>query len=267
MFDILTTFPESVEGPLSYSILGRARETGVITVRVTNIRDFATDRHRTTDDGPFGGGAGMVMKPEPLMAAVEHVRALPPGPEGLTIVLSPQGRVLSHEVAEELADQPRLVLVCGHYEGMDERVIELVADMEVSLGDYVVTGGELAAVVVVDVVSRLVPGVLGHPDSSTLDSFAGDGLLDYPHYTRPREFRGLAVPDVLLSGNHAEIAKWRRRQSVRRTRERRPDLLRTAKLTDEDLGYLEDLEEEKEQEPSSGGRAAVPPDRPEEGQP
>lgn len=242
VFDILTTFPESLSGPLDTSILGRARERGLVSVRVTNIRDFATGRHRTTDDAPFGGGVGMVMKPEPLVAAIEHVQALPPGPGGLTVILSPQGERLTQRLAERLVEEPRLILVCGHYEGIDERVYELAADLELSIGDYVMTGGELAAAVVVDVVARLVPGVLGHPDSPAQDSFAGDGLLDYPHYTRPREFRGLRVPEVLLSGHHAEVEQWRRREALARTRHRRPDLLESARLSREDLEYLRYLE-------------------------
>lgn len=244
VFDILTTFPESVDEPLKYSIIGRAREAGIIDVRVRNIRDYCADRHRTTDDYPFGGGAGMVMKPEPLMTAIDAVRELPPGPVGLVVILSPQGRTLTQGVAEELVKHERLICVCGHYEGIDERVVSLSDGIEISIGDYVVTGGELAAVVLVDVVSRLVPGVVGHPDSPVLDSFSGDGLLDYPHYTRPREFRGQSAPDVLLSGNHAEIDRWRRQESIRRTRARRPELLETAKLNDEDLRFLEALEEE-----------------------
>jgi tRNA (guanine37-N1)-methyltransferase len=243
IFDVLTTFPESFGGPLSESIIGRARESGLISLRVFNIRDFTTDRHRSTDDAPFGGGAGMMMKPAPLVSAIAFVRAVPPGPVGPVILMSPQGRRLDQGVAEELSGHPRLVLVCGHYEGVDERVVELCIDEELSIGDYVVTGGEVAAAVVIDVVARMVPGVVGHPDSPLLDSFAGDGLLDYPHYTRPREFRGLSVPDVLLSGHHAEIDKWRRRQSVERTFVRRPDLLERARLTKDDRELIRRLGE------------------------
>jgi tRNA (guanine37-N1)-methyltransferase len=207
-------------GPFEESIVKRARDFGVLDLRITDIRDFATDRHRTADDAPYGGGPGMVMKPGPLFAAVEAVR----DQGSRVILLSPQGRLFNQAVAVELSTLPRLVLVCGHYEGVDERVHQHLVDDELSIGDYVLTGGELAAMVIVDAVVRLLPGVLGSSESALDESHAG-GLLEYPHYTRPAEFRGWQVPDVLLSGNHAEIARWRRRQALERTRQRRPDLL------------------------------------------
>jgi tRNA (guanine37-N1)-methyltransferase len=207
-------------GPFEESIVKRARDFGVLDLRITDIRDFATDRHRTADDAPYGGGPGMVMKPGPLFAAVEAVR----DQDSRVILLSPQGRLFNQAVAVELSTLPRLVLVCGHYEGVDERVHQHLVDDELSIGDYVLTGGELAAMVIVDAVVRLLPGVLGSSESALDESHAG-GLLEYPHYTRPAEFRGWQVPDVLLSGNHAEIARWRRRQALERTRQRRPDLL------------------------------------------
>ena len=219
-FDILTLFPEMFGGPLGHSILGRASERGLIDIHLTDIRDFATDRHRTVDDYPYGGGPGMVMKPEPIFAAVEAVAR-----EGSPIILlSPRGRLFTQRVAMELAEREQLVLICGHYEGVDERVREHLATDELSIGDYVLTGGELAAMVVVDAVGRLVPGVLGDDESADDESHA-QGLLEYPHYTRPPEFRGWRVPDVLLSGNHAEIARWRRRQALLATARHRPDLL------------------------------------------
>ena len=207
-------------GPLGHSILSRASERGLIDIHLTDIRDFAKDRHRTVDDYPYGGGPGMVMKPEPIFAAVEAVAR-----KGSPIILlSPRGRLFTQRVAMELAEREQLVLICGHYEGVDERVREHLATDELSIGDYVLTGGELAAMVVVDAVGRLVPGVLGDDESADDESHA-QGLLEYPHYTRPPEFRGWRVPDVLLSGNHAEIARWRRRQALLATARHRPDLL------------------------------------------
>jgi tRNA (guanine37-N1)-methyltransferase len=236
-FDVLTTFPEVFEGPLGSSIMGRARERELVDCRVHNIRDWTHDRHRTTDDYPFGGGVGMVMKPEPVCEAVRDLQGQPA--EGLVILTTPQGEVLDHQLVEELAGEERLILLCGHYEGVDERVSDLVVDREISVGDYVVTGGELPALIIMDAVIRLVPGVLGAEESAQADSFAWDGLLDCPHYTRPREYEGHSVPDVLLSGNHGEIAKWRRAQAIKRTAERRPDLLATAELSDEERDFAE----------------------------
>jgi tRNA (guanine37-N1)-methyltransferase len=218
--DVLTLFPEMFAGPLDHSILGRAIERGLLQVQLTNPRDFTTDRHRTVDDYPYGGGPGMVMKPGPIFAAVESL-AQPGSP---IILLSPQGRVFNQVIAAELARQPRLIVICGHYEGVDERVREHLATDELSIGDYVLTGGELAAMVVIDAVARLLPGVLGAEASAGEESHS-QGLLEYPHYTRPPEFRGWTVPEILLSGHHAEIARWRRQQSLLRTAQRRPDLL------------------------------------------
>ena len=218
--DVLTLFPEMFAGSLGHSIVRRAIERGLLRVELTDIRAFATDRHRTVDDYPYGGGPGMVMKPDPIFAAAESV-ARPGSP---IILLSPQGRRFTQQIATELASHEHLTLVCGHYEGVDERVRESLATDELSIGDYVLTGGELPAMVVIDAVARLLPGVLGSDDSTGEESHSA-GLLEYPHYTRPAEFRGHAVPEILLSGNHAEIARWRRRQSLLRTAERRPDLL------------------------------------------
>ena len=217
--DVVTLFPEMF-APLQHSILGRAIEQGLLAVSYLNPRDFTADRHRTVDDYPYGGGPGMVMKAEPIFLAVESVAS----PESAIILLSPAGRVFSQTVAAELAAHDHLVLICGHYEGVDERVREHLATDELSIGDYVLTGGELAAMVVVDAVARLLPGVLGHAESAGDESHS-HGLLEYPQYTRPPTFRGWPVPDRLLSGHHAEIAKWRRRQSLERTAARRPDLM------------------------------------------
>jgi tRNA (guanine37-N1)-methyltransferase len=222
-FDVLSLFPEFFEGPLQSTILGRAAEHGHVEYRVTDIRDFATDKHSKADDLPYGGGAGMVMKPEPLVGAIENAAAS--APEGATrVLLTPQGEPLTQKMAEELADEPGLILVCGRYEGVDERVRAGWVDREVSIGDYVLSGGEPAAVVLIDAVTRLIPGVLGNRESIEEESFRGS-RLEYPHYTRPREFRGMRVPDVLLSGNHQKIEDWRAERALERTRERRPDLL------------------------------------------
>jgi tRNA (guanine37-N1)-methyltransferase len=221
-FDVFTLFPGVFQPYLESSILQRAQEKGLIGVALHNIRDWTHDRHHVTDDAPYGGGGGMVMKAEPIFTAVESVLGAPPACP--LIYLSPQGRQFTTAVAQELAAQPRLGLLCGRYEGIDERVIENLVTDQISIGDYVLTGGELPAMVLIDAVSRFIPGVLGDPDGAFDDSF-GDGLLEYPHYTRPEEFRGWRVPDVLLSGNHALIAKWRKEQSMLRTRKQRPDLL------------------------------------------
>ncbi len=224
--EILTLFPRMVAAPLEESILGKARAKGLLRVRVTDIRDFAEGKHRVTDDVPYGGGAGMVMKPEPLVGAIEAAKEREP--QAKVVLLSPQGRRFDQDKALELSRMPALVLVCGRYEGVDERVLRWV-DEELSLGDFVLTGGELAALAVVDAVARLLPGVLGNELSAQSESFAGEGLLEGPQYTRPPEFRGLRVPEVLLSGDHARIAGWRREQAMARTRERRPDLLEQQK--------------------------------------
>jgi len=236
-FDILTLFPEMFEGVFSVGMLRKARQAGLLTVAAHNLRDYAVDKHRTTDDTPYGGGGGMVMKPEPIYRAVESL--LDEG-EAPVILLSPQGRLFTYEVARELSRQSRLILICGRYEGVDERVREGLATDEISIGDFVLSGGEIAAMAIVEATVRLLPGVLGDPGAAFEDSHA-EGLLEYPHYTRPPAFRGMDVPEPLLSGNHAEIVRWRRREALRRTLERRPDLLRKARLSQEDVEYLEGL--------------------------
>ncbi len=240
-FDIFTLLPEVFPPYLESSILLRARQRGLIDVRVHNIRDHARDKHHTTDDVPYGGGGGMVMKPEPVTEAVESGLGLQPGstPDFPVILLTPQGRVFTQAIAAELAGKDEIALICGRYEGVDERIRLRVVTDEISIGDYVLTGGELPALILVDAVSRLLPGVLGDPDGATDDSHAS-GLLEYPHYTRPPEFRGEGVPEVLLSGDHAKIAKWRREQSLLRTLQRRPDLLETAELTAADSKFLKE---------------------------
>jgi tRNA (guanine37-N1)-methyltransferase len=242
-FDILTLFPGMFSSPFEASILGRAIEKGLIQIRIVNIRDFARDRHQVVDDTPYGGGQGMVMKVEPIARAIEEVKA--DDASARVIYLTPQGRPFDQERAKELASYPRLILLCGRYEGIDERVRERFVDEEISIGDYVLTGGELAAMVVVDAVSRLLPGVLGSDRSAVEDSFF-NSLLEYPQYTRPFEYRGSEVPEVLVSGNHQSIAQWRRKEALRRTRLQRPDLLAKARLSREDLGLLEEIEKEKE---------------------
>jgi tRNA (guanine37-N1)-methyltransferase len=238
-FDIFTLFPGMFQGPLSESILKRAQERGLLSIALHNIRDATSDRHHVADDYPYGGGAGMVMKPEPIFASVEAVYH-----GGPIILLSPQGRLFTQQVASDLAQEARISLICGHYEGIDERVRQHLITDELSIGDYVLTGGELAALVVVDAVSRLLPGVLGDP-GSILEESHSSGLLEHPHYTRPAEYRGWHVPDVLLSGNHAEIARWRRKESLRRTKERRPDLFARLDLSNkQDVKLLRELEEE-----------------------
>jgi tRNA (guanine37-N1)-methyltransferase len=249
--DIVTLFPRLVEGPLGESMLRIARERGALDVRVVDLRGHTEGRHRVADDYPFGGGGGMVLKPEPLFQAVEALR----GPGSHVILLCPQGATFTQAVAARLAGRRHLVLLCGHYEGVDERVRAHLVDEELSIGDYVLTGGELPALVVLDAVARLLPGVLGDPEGATRESFAA-GRLDYPQYTRPVEFRGLRVPEVLLSGDHGRIARWRRREALRRTLRRRPDLLAAEPLTAEEEGWLREFESE-----AGGGaaRAAPPP--------
>jgi tRNA (guanine37-N1)-methyltransferase len=238
--DIVTIFPEAF-APLGLSIVGRARERGLLEVVVWDLRQFAPGRHRQVDDAPYGGGAGMVMKPEPFFAAVDAIRAAVPDSAPHIILTSPQGRLLTHAVAQELARQDHLIILCGHYEGVDERVREGLGADEISIGDYVLTGGELPAMVIVDAVARFIPGVVGDAASVAADSFA-DGLLDHPHYTRPAEFRGLRVPDVLLSGDHEAIRRWRRAQRLARTLRRRPDLLKAEALSEEDRRLLEEFD-------------------------
>lgn len=246
--DILTLFPEMFEepGPLSSSMVGRARAAGQVDIRIRNIRDWTHDRHRVADDAPYGGGAGMVMKPEPLVEAIETVRreGRAGNSRSKVVYLTPAGELFNQAVARRFAQLDHLILICGHYEGIDERVRDLAIDEEVSIGDYVLTGGELPAMVVTDAVVRLLPGVLGNPDSARQESFM-DHILDYPVYTRPEEFRGVRVPEVLLSGHHAQIQRWRRKMALKRTAERRPDLLERAALTLEDRLLLDEIRKEK----------------------
>lgn len=235
--DILTLFPDSLAGPLGTSIIGRAVQGGQVEILLHDIRDWATDRHRTVDDYPYGGGPGMLMKPDILGSAIEAVRSM--AEQAPVVLFTPQGRSLTQALVEELARRPRLILFCGHYEGIDERVRLLHVEEEISIGDYVLTGGELPAMVLVDAVVRLLPGVL---DMSSLDQESfHQGLLEHPHYTRPASYAGLETPPVLLSGHHAEIARWRRRESLRRTLQRRPDLLERARLSEEERSFLQAL--------------------------
>ncbi|HLZ55362.1 MAG TPA: tRNA (guanosine(37)-N1)-methyltransferase TrmD [Ktedonosporobacter sp.] len=237
-FDIFTLFPAMFQGPFSESILKRAQERGLLSIALHNIRDATTDKHHVVDDYPYGGGAGMVMKPEPIFTAIEAVHQ-----GGPIILLTPQGRLFTQAIAHSLAQEPRLTLLCGHYEGIDDRVCQHLVTDELSIGDYVLTGGELAAMVVVDAVSRLIPGVL--TEGSTEEESHSHNLLEYPQYTRPPEFRGWRIPDVLLSGHHAQIARWRRKEALRKTRQRRPDLFAKLDLTSKaDLKILKELDEE-----------------------
>ena len=243
-FEVFTLLPEVFPPYLESSILQKARQRGLIDVRVHNIRDYTHDRHHTTDDTPYGGGGGMVMKPEPVFEAIETVLGFEAGqaqpPPFPVILLTPQGRVFTQRVAEELVAHERIALLCGRYEGVDERIREHLVTDEISIGDYVLTGGELPALMIVDAVSRLIPGVLGDPTGAEDDSHSM-GLLEYPHYTRPPEFRGWQVPEVLLSGDHARIEKWRREQALQRTLRRRPDILEKAELSEADKKILEKL--------------------------
>lgn len=241
IFDILTIFPAMFDSPLGESIVGKARERGLVQVRLHNIRDYAMDKHQMTDDRPFGGGEGMVMKPEPIVAALRAVEN--DGPPARTILLSPQGRLFNQEVARELSLLPRIVLICGRYEGVDERVAAQYTDEQISIGDYILTGGELAAMILVDALTRLIPGALGNIDSALTDSFS-EPVLEYPQYTRPQIFEGQGVPEVLLSGNHELIRRWRRGHALLRTQMRRPDLFARLNLSFEDIALLEAAREE-----------------------
>ncbi|MFB9273652.1 tRNA (guanosine(37)-N1)-methyltransferase TrmD [Cohnella cellulosilytica] len=248
--DVLTLFPEMFAGVFGSSILGKAQDKGIVSLNTLNFRDFANNKHNTVDDTPYGGGGGMVLKAEPIFGAVEHLLEGRAGSEAgerspRIILMCPQGRPFSQEIARELAAEEHLIFICGHYEGYDERIREYLVTDELSVGDYVLTGGELPAMVVTDAVVRLLPGTLGNEQSAVADSFS-DGLLEYPHYTRPAEFRGWKVPDALLSGHHAEIEKWRRRQSLERTLARRPELLERAELTGEERAWLDGLRTERE---------------------
>ena len=237
-FDILSVFPEMFQSTLGSSLIKRSIQNGLLAVNLHNIRDYTRDRHRTTDDTPYGGGGGMVMKVEPVASALRTI--IPAGDKTPVILLSPQGETFKQKIAEELSQYSRIVLICGHYEGMDERIREHLVDREISIGDYVLSGGELPAMIVIDAVSRLVPGFVGNSDSVLYDSFS-TGLLEGPHYTKPREYENWKVPEVLLSGHQKKIDEWRRRESLKRTLERRPDMLKQADLTEEDKRMLEEL--------------------------
>ncbi len=242
-FDIITIFPEMLQGIFSGGIIKKALDKGLLEVTVHNLRDFANDRHRQVDDRPYGGCEGMVLKPEPLFRAVEKVRA---GGDAPVYLLSPQGKTFDYRTAEDLARRPQVVLVCGRYEGVDERVVESLVTAEISIGDFVLSGGEPAAIVVVDAVSRLVPGVVGKTESVRNESFFG-GLLDFPQFTRPREFRGMKVPQVLFSGDHKKIRSWRRRKALEKTWLLRPDLLERQELSPEDREVLDEIKKERKE--------------------
>src|SRR5271165_4923744 len=269
-FDIITIFPDFFRGPLDYGIVRRAREAGLIDISIHDLRTFTHDRHRTVDDRPFGGGEGMVLKPEPIFACVESMNIAPrearvvEGARESVVLLSPQGRLFTQAVAQEMTARQRIVLICGRYEGVDERVSDHLADCEISVGDFVLSGGELGAAIIVDAVTRLLPGALGNAASSQQESFttgvaeklqiegepprstcASGGLLDYPHYTRPSEFRGMQVPEVLVNGNHEEIRRWRRRCALQKTLRNRPDLLGGERLSQEDRRLLLEIEGER----------------------
>ena len=253
-FEVFTLLPEVFPSYLETSIIKRARERDLINVRVHNIRDYTHDKHHTTDDTPYGGGGGMVMKPEPVFEAIETVLGLNPDstqPEPASnipiILLTPQGRVFNQSIAQELSAHPHIILLCGRYEGIDERIREHLVTDEISIGDYVLTGGELPALILIDAIARLLPDVLGDPTGAQDDSHAM-GLLEYPHYTRPPEFRGWKAPDILLSGDHAKIDKWRREQALLRTFNKRPDMLEKAELTKKDLKFIEGLKSEVKSE-------------------
>ena len=243
--DILSLFPKMFDGPFGESIIKRAIDRGLASVFVHNIRDFTHDKHRTVDDYPYGGGSGMVFKPEPLFEAVETIKEMVGDSSAPVILLTPQGRLFCHQVAQELSKQQNLILICGHYEGVDERVGNYLVTDEISIGEYVLTGGELAAMVVVDAVVRLLPDVLGSEQATKDDSYV-DGLLEYPQYTRPPVYRGWEVPAILLSGNHQEVAKWRCEQAIKRTLERRPDLLGKAALSEEKRKMINRIKVERE---------------------
>ncbi|HLQ75212.1 MAG TPA: tRNA (guanosine(37)-N1)-methyltransferase TrmD [Alloiococcus sp.] len=240
--DVLTLFPEMIKGPMSHSIMKRAQERDLIDINIINFRDYGQGKHKLVDDIPYGGGAGMLLKPEPLFEAMDDIQANTTT-KPRVILMDPAGRPFTQSVAEELAEEEHLVFICGHYEGYDERIRTLVTD-EISLGDYVLTGGELASLVMIDATVRLLPEVLGNNESALLDSHSS-GLLEHPHYTRPAEYRGMVVPEVLRNGNHKLIDEWRRKESLKRTFLRRPDMLKNSELSKEDLAYLEELKEKE----------------------
>lgn len=240
--DILSLFPAMFDGPFGDSIIRRAVENGILDINITNPRDFAEGKHQQVDDTPFGGGSGMVMKPEPVFRAVRHVKENTDFANRRVLLMSPEGSVFNQAKARELAQYDQLIFICGHYEGFDARISENLADEIISIGDFVLTGGELPAMMITDAVARMLPGVLGSEESAPTDSFY-NGLLEHPQYTRPREFEGLSVPEILLSGDHAKIAQWRREKSLEITLKNRPDLLETAELTDKDRKYIELLKQ------------------------
>jgi tRNA (guanine37-N1)-methyltransferase len=243
--DIITLFPEMFAGPFGDSITKRAADNGILDINFTNPRDFTYDKHHQVDDAPFGGGSGMVLKPEPMFRAVGAVKAATASVSRRRVILMcPSGRTFTQAKAKELADYEQLILICGHYEGFDHRITDHLADESLSIGDYVLTGGELPAMIVTDAVSRMLPGVLGSPDSAPTDSFY-DGLLEFPQYTRPREYEGMEVPEILFSGDHAKIRAWRQQEALRITYENRPDLIEAAELSDEDRDFLKRIEQEK----------------------
>ncbi|MFO7295027.1 MAG: tRNA (guanosine(37)-N1)-methyltransferase TrmD [Caldicoprobacter sp.] len=241
--DVLTLFPEMFAPLLSTSIIGRAIAKGLLEIKLYNIRDFAKNKHKRVDDYPYGGGQGMILAPQPLFDALYHVLGAYESEKPKVILMSPQGKVLDQDLARQLSKEHGLVIICGHYEGVDQRVIDRFVDMEISIGDYVLTGGELPAMVLIDCVGRLIPGVLGNPESTQDESFSR-GLLEYPQYTRPYEYEGYTVPDVLLSGNHQEIQRWRLKESLRNTLQKRPDLLEKAELSPYEMELLEEIKNE-----------------------
>jgi tRNA (guanine37-N1)-methyltransferase len=241
-FEILSLFPEMFVSPLNFSLLKKAQEKGLLNICLHNIRDWANDKHKMTDDAPYGGGCGMVMKVEPVEKALAEVRR--PEDDSITVLMTPQGEVLNQKIAAELAHKKQIIIVCGRYEGIDERIRTHLIDREISIGDYILTGGELAALVLVDAVSRFIPDVLGNPLSTRSDSFS-ENLLEYPQYTRPPQYKGWMVPDVLLSGNHADIELWRKTESLKRTYKRRPDLLKMVELSAEDKIILDKIKQDE----------------------
>jgi tRNA (guanine37-N1)-methyltransferase len=241
-FDVLSIFPEMFSSPLNFSLLKKAQEKGLINVCLHDIRNWTSDKHKMTDDAPFGGGCGMVMKVEPVERAVSEIKSR--GGESRVVLMTPQGETFNHKIAIELATEKQIIIICGRYEGVDERIRTHLVDREISIGDFILTGGELSALVLIDAVSRLIPGVLGNAESSCSESFS-NGLLEYPQYTRPANYKGWCVPEVLISGNHAEIERWHRRESLRRTYRRRPDLLKKIELSAEDKKKLEQIKLEE----------------------
>lgn len=240
-FDVLSIFPEMFASPLNFSLLKKAQEKSILNICLHDIRNWADDKHKMTDDAPYGGGCGMVMKVEPVEKALAAIRS--PEDDSLVVLMTPQGKTFNQKIAAQLAEKKQIIIICGRYEGVDERIREHLVDREISIGDYILTGGELAALVLIDAVSRLIPDVLGNPESTLGESFSHN-LLEYPQYTRPAEYKGWKVPDVLLSGNHAQIELWHKRESLRRTYQRRPDLLKKIKLLAEDKKILEKIKQE-----------------------